>query len=295
MFLESPERYIGKTVGPYAIEGVLGRGNNSVTLLARHVRNRSQHVLRVPDMDLGSARRAYTSSSCASLVGQVARFATLKHENVVLLSEVVVDRLVDVAFVSEYVPGQSLASAMPDDRGYGGDALGLANQIIAGVAFAHAAGVVHGDIKPQNVVINTMNIARITDFGMHGMLSDAHAENVPRPSTCVGFPIGEPDFFSPEVLTDWFCDMRGDVYSLGALLHWIFAGRPLFQGHPYERIDAIMEGRYFGLIGAATAPSLGGRRRALIHLCLSRNPDLRPQTAVELDGIWRGAEPCVCR
>jgi serine/threonine protein kinase/CheY-like chemotaxis protein/lipoprotein NlpI len=124
----------------------------------------------------------------------------------------------------EYVPGEDLKSTI---RRMGqlsiGKAIFIAKQICEGLAEAHQLGVVHRDLKPQNIMIDKKGNARIMDFGIARSLEV-------KGLTETGMMIGTPEYMSPEQAEGKDVDLRSDIYSLGIILYEMVTGRVPFEG-----------------------------------------------------------------
>jgi serine/threonine protein kinase/TPR repeat protein len=221
----------GQRIGPYLLEGTLGKGGMGTVFLARDPQGRqvALKVLHDPDLEL------------------IARF---QREAQVLshLDSLRIARLMDFGvhqgrqyLVQEYCAGGDLAGvlakrgALPPE-----EARELTRELAAGLEAAHQAGVVHRDLKPANVLIHEGQ-PKLTDFGL------ARAKGIDRTSlTETGIIMGTPAYMAPEQLEDARAvDARADVYALGAILYELLAGRQAFRGRGVLEIaDAVLEGRY---------------------------------------------------
>jgi serine/threonine protein kinase/TPR repeat protein len=124
----------------------------------------------------------------------------------------------------EYVPGEDLksltrrAGQLSPQR-----ATALARQAVEGLAEAHRLGVVHRDLKPQNIMIDRQGNARIMDFGIARRVGEPHL-------TAAGMLIGTPLYMAPEQAAGESTDQRTDIYALGAILYELVTGQPPFDG-----------------------------------------------------------------
>jgi eukaryotic-like serine/threonine-protein kinase len=169
-------------------------------------------------------------------VEQVGRFrhearavATLSHPNIVT----VIDRGEHDGrqfIVLEYVDGENLKQLIQRGQVPVATALGLAIQISQGLAFAHQRGLVHRDVKPQNVLLNGDGRAKVTDFGIARSLDVQHG------MTQTGTVLGTSDYIAPEQAQGQRVDEHTDVYSLGVVLYELLTGEVPFPGENFVAV-----------------------------------------------------------
>ena len=124
----------------------------------------------------------------------------------------------------EYIPGEDLKSMIRMSRQMGiGTAISIAKQVCEGLSEAHRLGVIHRDLKPNNIMIDKDGNARIMDFGIARSLKE-------KGITGAGVIVGTPEYMSPEQVEAKEFDTRADIYSLGVILYEMLTGRLPFEG-----------------------------------------------------------------
>jgi serine/threonine protein kinase len=205
-------------LGTYEVKGVIGRGGMGVVLKAFDSalsRNVAIKVLSASLATCGAARRRFLREAKAA--------AAVAHEHVVSVFAVV--ETAGLPFlVMEYVPGRSLQDRL-DQQGPLAlpEILRIGMQTAAGLAAAHAQGLVHRDVKPANILLeNGIERVKLTDFGLARAAADASM-------TQSGLIAGTPHYMAPEQARGEATDHRADLFSLGSTLYVMCAGYPPFR------------------------------------------------------------------
>ena len=161
--------------------------------------------------------------------------SSLNHPNILTIFEVA-EAGADTYLVMELVPGETLRSLLAGQPLPMRRVLSIAAQVAAGLARAHAAGVVHRDLKPENIMITPDGFAKILDFGLAKKLTpgsgDSLETSVPTASlgTEAGVVMGTVGYMSPEQASGKPVDERSDQFSLGAILYEMATGTRAFAG-----------------------------------------------------------------
>ncbi len=209
------------TIGPYRIEAELGRGGMGIVYQAYDPALDRRVALKVLRPELAHAEGR------ARFLREARGAAQLRHENVVRV-HAVADPPDDLPyFVMEFVSGPTLAELVRtrgklDVR----EAAGFAAAVADGLAAAHAAGLIHRDVKPANVLIDSSGgVPKLADFGLVKRLDEAG-------QTHAGAILGTPSYLAPEQVEAKVgpISMATDVHGLGALLYELLTGRPPFLG-----------------------------------------------------------------
>ena len=185
----------------------------------------------------------------------------------------------------EYIHGEDLKRLIRKmGQMSAGQAISLAKQICEGLTEAHKLGVVHRDLKPQNIMVDEEGKARIMDFGIARSLKG-------KGMTGAGVMIGTPEYMSPEQVEGKDVDQRSDIYSLGVILYEMVTGRVPFEGDTAFTIGVKQKSeipREPGELNSQLPSDLSG----VIMKCLEKDKDKRYQSAgevrTELIGIEKG-------
>lgn len=224
--------FVGQVfAGRYAIEALVGEGAMGRVYRARHTRMSKRFAVKIMFGDLAS-----DATMRARFQSEAEAASRLDHPHVVSVVDFgdTVGGL--VYMVMDFVEGVSLARLLEVAGGPLSEARArvLLRQIALGLQHAHDRGLVHRDLKTDNIVVvetEGHEVARIIDFGI-AMFSDA----APGPAklTAVGVVIGTPAYMSPEQACGEKIDHRSDLFSLGIVAYEMLAGKKPFDGHPFE-------------------------------------------------------------
>jgi len=261
--------------GRYAIERELGGGGMSRVYLAREVALDRHVVVKVIAPEL---REGLSAERFAREVQLAAR---LQQANIVpLLSTGVTDDGLPY-YTMPYVAGQSLRARIARGPLPSGEALDVLRDVARALAYAHAEGVVHRDVKPENVLLSS-GTAVVTDFGIAKALSASRTGAPGGTLTQVGTSLGTPAYMAPEQALGDVVDARADLYAWGVMAYELLAGRHPFASHTTaQRLVAAH-------IGETPAPLRSARRdvpehvAAVVMQCLAKDPTRRPTDAREV-------------
>jgi serine/threonine protein kinase len=205
--------------GRYQVQRCIGSGGMGMVWLCRDLRlGRMVAVKQIGTLpgetvpDLARAMREARSS------------AVLNHPHVVSIYDVV-EEDDHIWLMMEYVPSRTLAQMISQDGPLTPEAaVGIGAQVADGLAAAHAAGTVHRDVKPGNILVTADGVAKISDFG----IARAHDQGQ---LTRSGLVIGTPEYFSPELARGEDPTPAVDVWALGASLYAAVEGHPPYPHH----------------------------------------------------------------
>jgi serine/threonine protein kinase len=267
-------------LGRYQLVGELGSGAQGVVHEA-YDRELSRRVaLKRLRPDLAITTPSLVADARARLLLEARTLAGLSHPNVVALFDVHLEGE-DVVLVQELVLGRSVDAWLLAESPSPHAILGVFAQAARGLSAAHAAGVVHRDVKPSNLLLGHDGRVRVTDFGL--ARSDVRDVTL----TKTGATVGTPAYMAPEQLAGRAADARSDQYSLAlALAEALFGERPL-PGATVEDLEAARRER-----GLAEVPA--GATRALAR-ALSARPADRFNDLAELEAALHPDAPAEVR
>ncbi|MBN2718540.1 MAG: serine/threonine protein kinase [Deltaproteobacteria bacterium] len=202
--------------------------------------------------------------------------ARLHHHSIVEIYDYAEAENGDVYIVMELVDGYTLRDFLNSRVGQPlmaeGAAL-IARQIFTALQIAHEEGIVHRDVKPENILIGKSGQIQLSDFGIAFLAGIGQM-------TATGQILGSPTYMSPEHIESPSVDARADIFSVGTILYEMAVGQPPFIGNnPHQIIKRVVEGYYDHPL--SVNPSVGHPVSSVIVKCLQQQPERRYQSAAE--------------
>ena len=254
--------------GRYAVTARIAHGGMATVYLAMDTRLDRQVALKVMHAEL-----ARDEEFVRRFIGEAKSVARLSHQNVVA----VFDQGSDGPFLylaMEYVPGRTLKEMLRErGRFTPAAALDIMAGVLDGLAAAHASGIVHRDVKPENVLLTADGRLKVADFGLaRAQAAAAH--------TRAGLLIGTVAYLPPEQVTGDSTGPRSDVYSAGVVLFELLTGRQPFTGDTpiavaYQHVNTDVPAP------SSLVPGIPAAVDQLVLAATSRDPALRPADAGE--------------
>jgi serine/threonine-protein kinase len=276
--VEDEGRFLPGTLlgGRYRILALLGRGGMG-------------EVYRAMDLTLGQSVALKFLPEEASrnqrllerFHGEVRIARVVSHPNVCRVYDI--GEVEGMPFISmEYVDGEDLASLLtrigrlPADK-----AVETARKLCAGLAAAHDRGVIHRDLKPQNIMMNKRGEVVIMDFGLAAIASEltgAEAHN------------GTPAYMSPEQLKGSGVTAKSDIYALGLVLYELFTGKRPYDAKTMQQLLDMQESAHLSSM-TSVAADIDPAVEKIIRRCLDPDPVKRPSTALSVMAALPGGDP----
>jgi eukaryotic-like serine/threonine-protein kinase len=274
-------------IGQYALKRKLGEGGMGEVWLAEHALLKRPCAMKFIRADL-----AAHPATAARFAREVQAVTGLTHPNTVRVYDY--GRAEDGSFfyVMEYLDGPTLDALVRANGPLApARAVYLLQQLCGALEEAHAAGLVHRDLKPGNVIVAALggqrDVAKLLDFGL---VQDLSAEVDDR-LTRTGTILGTPAYMSPEQAAgESAVDARGDVYSLGAVAFFALTGRPPFQGKALGQLLAAHRSEMPPAL-ADLRPDVPADLAAVVARCLAKDPKDRFLSAADLG---RALSECPC-
>jgi tetratricopeptide (TPR) repeat protein/predicted Ser/Thr protein kinase len=281
---------IGETLGHYRIVELVGRGGMGEVYRAEDLRLGRTVALKVLPAELAGRRAARER-----LIREARAASKLTHPNIATIYEVNEAR--GRVYVSmEFVEGENLTQRLQHGAPSSDEVIDIGSQVAEALDAAHGSGIVHRDVKPENILVDPEGRVKVVDFGLAFELPDpvdtqALTSDSTRSArlTRSGTTVGTIAFMSPEQVRGETPDVRADLFSLGVVLYQMITRRIPFTGPtPLAMAAAIMHDppAPFGEAGNAHPPAL----REITLRCLDKDPAGRPASALHIRDALRLVE-----
>lgn len=258
----------------FRIIGQLGKGGMGEVFRADDLKLMQPVALKFLPPHLSNNR-----VSLDRMINEVRIARSVSHPNVCRVHDIgEVDGLHYISM--EYVDGEDLASLLrrvgrfPQER-----AIQVARQLCAGIAAAHAKGVLHRDLKPANVMIDGTGTVKITDFGLAGLAQELAGK---------GGRAGTPAYMAPEQFSGSGVTPRSDLYALGLVLYETFTGKPVYRPESLEHLSKLHMQPPPSV--SSVVSDVDPRLERVILRCLERDPERRPSSALTIAAALAGGE-----
>ncbi len=274
---------IGATVSHYRILEKLGEGGMGVVYKARDLR-----LDRFVCIKVLRAEQLKDESRKQRFVQEAKSASSLNHPNIITIYEI--DQADETDFiVMEFVAGKTLHQLIPGSGLPMADVLKYAIPIASALAAANAAGIVHRDVKPGNIMVGANGIVKVLDFGLAKLAEPATSEfgetatlrAAERPSTEEGAIVGTTAYMSPEQAEGKKVDARSDIFSFGSVLYEMVTGRRAFRGDTkLSTLSAILKDEPKPV--SSVMPEIPRDLEKIVSRCLRKDPDRRFQHMADL-------------
>jgi eukaryotic-like serine/threonine-protein kinase len=267
---------IGRVLDKYEILEEVGQGGMAVVYRGRDRVLQREVAVKVLHPHLASAeeaRRRFEREAHA--------VAKLRHENILEIFDYSGNESADAYIVTEFINGRTLKSMLTSHApAFPEIGAMIVVEVLRALQHAHGLGVLHRDVKPENVMIRDDGVIKLMDFGI-AQIVDAQR------MTVTGQLLGSPAYMSPEHIEGRPLDFRTDVFAAGILLYQLTAHELPFKGkNPHEILKRIADCRFTD--ARAVNPRIGDRLNRIIARALAREPDDRyPEVGAMLAELLR--------
>lgn len=271
----------GRQLGRYKILSALGAGGMGEVYLAEDSHLRRKIALKVLPENVASDQdrlRRFEQEAFAA--------SALNHPNILTVHEFGAEDGIHF-LASEFVDGETLRERMQGERLSIDEALDVAAQTVSALSAAHEAGIIHRDVKPENIMIRRDRLVKVLDFGLAKLTEnktetiESQAETLAQVNTAPGMIMGTVPYMSPEQARGKQTDARSDIWSIGCVLYEIIGGKTPFAGEAIaDRIAAIINQNPVSL--SLLNQDVPARLEEIVNKCLEKDREDRYQTTKDL-------------
>lgn len=275
--------HIAREIGPYKVMGRLGGGGMGEVYLAR-----DQRLGRLVALKILPPSFVYDDERLRRFQTEARSASALNHANILTIYEV--GQSEGIHFIAtEYIEGQTIRELIQSKNLSLGEVLDIVIQLVTGLSAAHAAGIIHRDVKPENIMRRDDGTIKTLDFGIAKLIEGptSNVSNLTSSSaqsqTQTGVVLGTIGYISPEQVRGLAVDERSDIWSSGVVLYEMLAGHRPFPGVTNaDTIVSILERDPAPLFPSeAKDPALRSIQQ-IVDKALRKNASKRYQTASEM-------------
>ncbi len=277
---ETKHLKIGQNFGHYKIIEQIGEGGMGKVYLAEDT-----HLERKIALKILPETVAQDEERMRRFVREAKSASALNHPNIITIYEI--GETDNTHFIAtEYIEGNTLREQLIGSPINLKPALEIASQVVGALDAAHRAGIVHRDVKPENVMVRPDGLVKLLDFGIAKLTEketniDSEAATAVKAETIPGMIIGTAAYMSPEQARGTQVDTRTDIFSFGVMLYEMVAGRPPFVGeNAIETIALILNKEPVPL--SRQVPDVPHEIDRIINKALRKDREERYQTAKDL-------------
>ncbi len=223
-YLTDEQDIVGKKIGSFQIEKIIGRGGMGVVYLVRDTKLKRFVAFKSIPRAL-----AHSSTVRTRFRREAELLASLNHPNIAVIHDIIEQDNHSGYLVLEYIEGETLSERIAREPLELSDALSIGRQIAEAVSAAHKKGIIHRDLKPGNIKITPDGRIKVLDFGLAKLSSSEDMEGEIT-ETQTGRIIGTPAYMSPEQARGKDADHRTDIWSFGCIMYQMLTGRLPFEG-----------------------------------------------------------------
>ena len=263
----------GAKLGNFEIVALSGRGGMGEVWRARDARLKREVAIKV--LPAGLAR---DPDRIARFEREARAASALNHPNIVVVHDIGCDHGI-YWIASELVRGDTLRRTMGSGPVPAMRALEIAEQVASGLEAAHAAGLVHRDLKPDNIMVTRDGQVKILDFGL-AKISSAEARAAHESTVTIsqaGVVVGTPAYMAPEQARGEPLDKRTDIWAFGCVFYEMLTGKRIFSGHTAADVLAAV------ITQDPDLTRVPARMRRLLRRCLEKDPKKRLR---DIGDVW---------
>ncbi|MBX2801181.1 MAG: protein kinase [Myxococcales bacterium] len=262
---------IGTTLDKYEVLQKVGEGGMATVYRGRHSTLRRDVAIKVLHPHLSSSTR-----NRMRFAREAKAVERLRHDNILEIFDYSGDEANDCYIVTEFVDGETLTSLLSRCGRLPSEVVALIGvHVTRALAFAHAEGILHRDLKPDNIMIRVDGTLKLMDFGIARFLDESQV-------TMTGALVGSPAFMSPEQARESDLDLRSDLFSLGTVLFYLVTGHLPFSGsNPSLILKNVIEGNRPNV--SELSPSMSASLADVVERLMATSADDRYVSAEDVE------------